>query len=104
MCTSFILGLRLLEYIYVLLSSVPFIFDIPDITTSIMSPTTGPSVDPGVGLGGTTAPFLFHRLKRGRIPSSTPFAEDFHSLCFLAFWLYIFLGVCSMHARFLRVV
>ena len=80
MCASWILGSRLLEYIYVLLSSGPFMFDMHDITSSIPSPTSGPSADPGVGLGDTTAPYLAHRFRSGHIPSSTPFAEDFHPL------------------------
>ena len=80
MCTSWILGLQLLEYIYVLLSSSPFIFDMLDITTSIPSPSPGPSVDLGVGLGGTTTPYLAHRFESGHFPSSTPFSEYFHSL------------------------
>ena len=55
-------------------------FDMPDITTSIPSLTPGLSADPGVGLGGTIAPYLVHRFGIGHIPSSTPFIEDFHSL------------------------
>ena len=55
-------------------------FDMFDITTSILSSTLGPSVDPGVGLGGTTTPYLTHRMGSGHIPSCNPFAEDFHSL------------------------
>ena len=51
MCASWILGSQLLNYIYVLLSSVPFMFGMLDITTSIPSPAPGPSVDPSVGLG-----------------------------------------------------
>ena len=58
LCASWILGLWLLEYIYVLLSLGPFMFDMPYITTSILSPAPGPSADPSVGLGGTTAPYL----------------------------------------------
>ena len=80
MCASWILGSQLLEYIYVLLSSVPFMFGMPKFTTSIPSPTPGPSVDLGIGLGGTTTPYLAHRFGSGHIPSSTPFVEDFHSL------------------------
>ena len=49
----------------------------PNITTSIPSPTLGPSVDPGVGLGGTTTPYLAHRFRSGHIPPSTPFGEVF---------------------------
>ena len=55
-------------------------FDMLDITTSIMSPTLGHSVDPGVGMGGTTTPYLAHIFGSGHIPPSTPFVEDFHSL------------------------
>ena len=80
MCASWILGSQLLNYIYVLLSSVPFMFGMPDITTSIPSPTPGPSADPSVGLGGTIAPYLAHRFGSGHIPSYTPFVDDFHSL------------------------
>ena len=54
--------------------------DMPDITTTIPSPTPGPSANLGVGLGGTTSPYLTQRFESGHIPSSTPFAEDFHSL------------------------
>ena len=53
LCASHILGSQLLEYIYVLLSLVPFMFDMPNITTSILSPALGPSADPGVGLGAS---------------------------------------------------
>ena len=73
------LGSWLLEYIYVLLSSGPFMFGMLDITISIPSPTRGPSADPGVGLGSTTTPYLAHRFESGNIPSSTPFMEDFYS-------------------------
>ena len=55
-------------------------FDMPDITTSILSPALGPSADHSVGLGGTMTPYLAHRFGSGHIPSSTPFVEDFHSL------------------------
>ena len=55
-------------------------FDMIDITTSIPSPAPGPSADLGVGMGGTTTHYLAHRFGRDHIPSSTPFAEDFHSL------------------------
>ena len=79
MCASWILGSWLLEYVYVILSSVPFMFDMPDITTSILSPTPGPSVDPGVGMGGTKTPYLSHRFRSGHFLPSTPFVEYFHS-------------------------
>ena len=77
MCTSWPLGLWLLDYIYALLSLGPFIFGMP----SILSPVLNPSMDPGVRLGGTTAPYRAHRFGNGHIPSSTPFVEDFYSLC-----------------------
>ena len=70
------MGLQLLEYIYALLSLGPFIFGMP----GILSPYLGPSTDPGVRLGGITAPYRAHRFGNGHIPSSTPFVEDFYSL------------------------
>ena len=76
MCASWPLGSWLLEYIYALLSSDPFIF----VMQGILSPILGPSMDPGVGLGGITAPYRAHRFGNGHIPSSTPFMEDFYSL------------------------
>ena len=66
MCASWPLGLWLLEYIYVLLSLDPFIFGMP----GILSPILGPSADPGVGLGGTIAPYLVYVFESGHI---TPF-------------------------------
>ena len=76
MCASWPLGSWLLEYIYALLSLGPFIFGI----FSILSPVLSPSMDPGVRLGGITAPYPTHRFGNGHIPSSTPFVEDFYSL------------------------
>ena len=76
MCASWPLGSRLLEYIYALLSSGPFIFGIP----GILSPILGPSTDPNVLLGGITTPYHAHRFGNSHIPSSTPFVEDFYSL------------------------
>ena len=76
MCTSWPLGSWLLEYMYALLSLGPFIFGMP----GILSPFLGPSMDPGVVLGGITAPYSAHRFGNGHIPSSTPFVEDFYSL------------------------
>ena len=73
MCTSWPLGSRLLEYIYALLSLGPFIFGMP----GILSPILGPNTDPGVRLGGITAPYHAHRFGNGHLPSSTPFVEDF---------------------------
>ena len=49
----------------------------PNITTSILSPTPGPSADPGVGLESTTSPYLVHRFESGHIPPSTPFVGGF---------------------------
>ena len=77
MCTISPLGSWLLEYIYALLSSVPFIFGMP----SVLSPVLCPSTNSGVRLGGITAPYRAHRFGNGHIPSSTPFVEDFCSLC-----------------------
>ena len=76
MYASWILGSWLLEYIYVLLSSNPFVFGMP----GILSPVLGPSIDSGVGLGGITSPYHAHGFGNGHIPSSTPFVEDFYSL------------------------
>ena len=70
------MGLQLLEYIYALLSSDPFIFGVP----SILSPVLGPSTDPSVKLGGITAPYHAHGFGNGHIPSPTPSMEDFYSL------------------------
>ena len=76
MCASWPLGSWLIEYIYALLSSGPFIFGMP----GILSPILGPSMDPGVKLGGITTPYPAHRFWNGHILSSTPFMEDFYSL------------------------
>ena len=76
MCASWPLGSWLLEYIYALLSSGPFIFNMH----GILSPILSPSMDPGVRLGGITAPYRAHRFGNGHIPFSTPFMEDFYSL------------------------
>ena len=76
MCASWPLGSRLLEYIYALLSSYPFIFGM----LGILSPILGPNVDPGVGLGGIIAPYHAHRFGSGHILPSTPFVEDIDSL------------------------
>ena len=73
MCSSWPLGSWLLEYIYALLSSGHFIF----VMRGILSPIFGPSTDPGVRLGGITAPYHAHIFGNGHIPSSTPFVEDF---------------------------
>ena len=70
------MGSWLLEYIYALLSSGPFIFGMP----GILSPILGPSTDSSVRIGGITAPYRAHRFGNGHIPSSTPFVEDFYSL------------------------
>ena len=74
LCVSWPLGSRLLEYIYALLSSGPFIFYMP----IILSPVLGPSTNLGVILGGITAPYRAHKFENGHIP--TPFIEDFYSL------------------------
>ena len=76
----------------------------PDITTSIPSPALGPSADIVVVLGGTTAPYLAHRFRSGHIPSSTPFAEDFHSFLLVLTLVFTLTGAvvdtsfeCSFH-------
>ena len=70
------MGSWLLEYVYALLSSGPFIFGMP----GILSPILSPSTDPGVRLGGITAPYYAHRFGNGHISPSTPFVEDVDSL------------------------
>ena len=76
LCASWPLGSWLLEYIYALLSLGPFIFGI----SGILSPVLILSMDPGVRLGGITAPYRDHIFGNGHISSSTPFVEDFYSL------------------------
>ena len=76
MCASWPLESCLLEYIYALLSLNLFIFSMP----GIQSPVLGPSTDPGVKLGGITAPYRAHRFGSGHIPPYTPFVEDVESL------------------------
>ena len=49
-------------------------------STSILSPVLGPSTNPGVRLGGITAPYRAHGFGNGHTLSSTPFVEDFYSL------------------------
>ena len=63
-----------------LLSLGHFMFGMPDITTSIPSPASGPSMNLSVVMGGTTSPYLDHRFVSVHIPPSNPFVEDFHSL------------------------
>ena len=46
----------------------------------IVSLVLGPSTDPGVRLGGITAPYHAHIFGSGYIPSSSPFVEEFYSL------------------------
>ena len=46
----------------------------------ILSHVLGPSTNPGVRLGGITAPYHSHRVGIGQIPSSNPFVEDFYFL------------------------
>ena len=58
------------------MSSGPFIFSI----LGILSPILGPSMDPGVRLGGIITPYHAHGFGSGHIPPSTPFVEDFYSL------------------------
>ena len=68
-------------------------FDVPDNTTSIPSSAPGPSAYPGIGLGCTIAPYLAHRFGSGYIQSSTPFAEDFHSLHPVLTLVFVLMGV-----------
>ena len=63
----------LLEYIYVLVISDPFVFDMP----GILSPVLGHSMDSVVRLGGITAPYRARVFGNAHIPSSNPFVEDF---------------------------
>ena len=72
MCTSWPLGLWLLEYVYAFLSLGPFIFSMP----RILSPVLGPNINPSVILGGITAPYPAHRFGSGHILPYTPFVED----------------------------
>ena len=74
---NFSLGRSSVETRSVPLSSGPFTFDIHDITTSIPSPILGSSVDPGVGMGGMSTPYLAHQFKRGHITPSNPFVGGF---------------------------
>ena len=76
MCSSWPLGSWLLEYIYALLSSGPFIFSMP----GILSPILGPSAYPSVKLGGITTPYPAHRFGSGHISPYTPFVEDVESI------------------------
>ena len=76
MCASCPFGSWLLEYIYALLSSSPFIFGMP----GILSPVLGPIMDPGVRLGDITTPYRAHRFGSGHILPYTPFVEDVDSL------------------------
>ena len=46
----------------------------------ILSPVLHPSTDPGVRLGGITAPYHAHRFGNGHIPPSIPFVEDVESI------------------------
>ena len=76
MCASWALRSQLLEYIYALLNSGPFIFGMP----GILSPILGPRMNTGVKLGGITAPYCAHIFGSGHILPSTPFVEDVESL------------------------
>ena len=68
-------------------------FGMPDITTSISSPATSPSVDLGVELGVTTTPYLVHIFESGHILSSTTFVKDFHSLHQVLTLVFTLMGV-----------
>ena len=46
----------------------------------ILSPVLGPSTNPGVRLGGITAPYHAHIFGNGHISPSTPSVEDVDSL------------------------
>ena len=85
--------MHFLGYISVLLISGPFMFGMPNITTSILSPSPGPSADLGVILGGTMAPYIAYRFGSGNIPSSTPFVEDFYSLLPVSTQMFTLMGV-----------
>ena len=65
--------MQLLGYLYVLLRLGPFMSGMTEITTSISSPTPGPSEELGVRLGGTTTHYIAHRFKSGHISPYTPF-------------------------------
>ena len=89
MCASWPLGLWLLEYIYALLSSGPFIFGM----LGILSLVLGPSTDRGVRIGGIIAPYRANRLGSGHIPPSTPFVEDVDSLLLVFTLVVTLMGV-----------
>ena len=89
MCAIWPLGSWLLEYIYALLSLGPFIFSMP----GILSPVLGPSMDPGVRIGGIIAPYHAHGFGNGHFLSSTPFLEDFYSLILVFTPLVTLIGV-----------
>ena len=76
MCTSWPLESGLLEYIYALLSLVPFIFGMH----GILSPILGPSTDPSVRLGGIITLYPALIFGSGHILPSTPFVDDVDSL------------------------
>ena len=67
----------------------PFIFGMP----CILSPIIGPSVDPGVRLGGVTAPYHAHRFGSGHIPPYTPFMEDVDSILSVFTLVFTLMGV-----------
>ena len=89
MCASWILGSWLLEYIYSLLSSGPFIFGMP----GILSPVLGPSMDLGVRLGGIIAPYPTRIFGSGDILPYTPFVEDVDTLLWVFTPVVTFMGV-----------
>ena len=71
------------------MSSGPFIFSMPGILSLVL----GPSMGPGVKLGGITAPYPAERFGNSHIPSSTPFVEDFYSFCLVFTPVVTLLGV-----------
>ena len=89
LCASWPLGSWLLEYIYALLSLGPFIFGM----RGILSPILGPSMDPGVKLGGITTPYYAHRFGSSHIPPSTPCVEDVDSLLSVFTLVFTLMGV-----------
>ena len=62
--------------IFMLLDFGSFIFGMPGILSLVL----GPSMDPGVRLGGITTPYRAHRFGSGHLLPSTPFVEDVDSL------------------------
>ena len=79
-CNSWLLGSWFLKFIYVSLSIGIFTFEIPNITTSVLSPALGSSEGPSVGIGSMTTPRLMHQFKSVHIPPSPPFFREFSIL------------------------